>query len=234
MIQKGLRKRLSCYQIFKPIFMKEIKGIVFDMDGVLIDSEPVHIEAWNDVFAEFNLHFETEWFHQWIGVADRNFTSKIIEQYQLPTQSDTLLQAKRRVFEAKIAQGVPPHKGVKEAIPLLHRYDLAVATSSNRSGAMLSLKGAGLFDFFKDVITADDVLNHKPNPDCYLKAAQSLGFKPSDCIGIEDSASGIKAAKAAGLFVIGVSTSLPAHYLTEADLILENTEGAIHWILNSF
>lgn len=129
---------------------------------------------------------------------------------------------------------MPPHKGVKEAIPLLHRYDLAVATSSNRSGAMLSLKGAGLFDFFKDVITADDVLKHKPNPDCYLKAAQSLGFKPSDCIGIEDSASGIKAAKAAGLFVIGVSTSLPAHYLTEADLILENTEGAIHWILNSF
>ena len=213
--------------------MKEIKGIVFDMDGVLIDSEPVHIEAWNDVFAEFNLYFETEWFHQWIGVADRNFTSKIIEQYQLPTQSDTLLQAKRRVFEDKIAQGVLPHKGVKEAIPLLHRYDLAVATSSNRSGAMLSLKGAGLFDFFKDVITADDVLNHKPHPDCYLKAAQSLGFMPSECIGIEDSASGIKAAKAAGLFVIGVSTSLPAHYLTEADLILENTEGAIQWILKT-
>ena len=212
--------------------MKEIKGIVFDMDGVLIDSEPVHIEAWNDVFAEFDLHFEAEWFHQWIGVADRNFTSKIIEQYQLPTQVDTLLQAKRRVFEEKIAQGVPPHKGVKESIPLLYHYDLAVATSSNRSGAMLSLKGAGLFHFFKDVITADDVLNHKPHPDCYLKAVQSLGFMPSDCIGIEDSASGIKAAKAAGLFVIGVSTSLPAHYLTEADLVLENTEGAINWILN--
>jgi beta-phosphoglucomutase-like phosphatase (HAD superfamily) len=76
-------------------------------------------------------------------------------------------------------------------------------------------------------------LNHKPNPDCYLKAANDLGFDPSECIGIEDSASGIKAAKAAGLFIIGVATSLPAHFLTEADLILENTEGAIRWILEN-
>jgi HAD superfamily hydrolase (TIGR01509 family) len=214
--------------------MKKIKGIVFDMDGVLIDSEPLHIDAWNEVFAEFNLHFSTEWFHQWIGVSDKNFTNKIIENYQIPTQGDTLLQAKRQVFEAKIAKGVPPHKGVKEGLPLLHRFDKAVATSSNRSGAMISLKGAGLFDFFKDIITADDVLNHKPNPDCYLKAAHSLGFEPSECIGIEDSVSGIKAAKAAGLFIIGVATSLPASYLADADLVLENTEGAIDWILKTF
>jgi HAD superfamily hydrolase (TIGR01509 family) len=214
--------------------MKKIKGIVFDMDGVLIDSEPLHIEAWNEVFAEFNLHFSTEWFHQWIGVSDKNFTNKLIEQYQIPTQGETLLQAKRQVFEAKIAKGVPPHKGVKSGLPKLKNFDKAVATSSNRSGAMLSLKGAGLYHFFKDVITADDVLNHKPNPDCYLKAAQSLGFLPSECIGIEDSVSGIKAAKAAGLFVIGVATSLPAHYLTDADLVIENTEGAIKWILKTF
>ena len=120
---------------------------------------------------------------------------------------------------------------MKKSLPLLHAYDLAVATSSNRSGALMSLQGAGLYPFFKHVITADDVLNHKPNPDCYLKAAESLGFKPSECIGIEDSVSGIRAAKAAGLFIIGVSTSLPAHYLTDADLILDNTEEAIQWIL---
>ncbi len=214
--------------------MKKIKGIVFDMDGVLVDSEPLHIDAWNEAFAEFDLHFETEWFHQWIGVSDRNFTTKIIEQYDIPTQADTLLQTKRQIFEDKIAKGVPPHTGVREGLPLLHRFDKAVATSSNRSGAMISLKGAGLFHFFKDVITADDVLNHKPNPDCYLKAAQSLGFLPSACIGIEDSVSGIKAAKSASLFVIGVATSLPAHYLTDADLVLENTEEAIKWILKTF
>ena len=98
---------------------------------------------------------------------------------------------------------------------------------------MISLKGAQLFDFFQSVVTADDVLNHKPNPDCYLKAAESLGFAPSQCVGIEDSVSGIKAAKAAGLFIIGVSTSLPAHYLTDADLVLENTEEAIQWILKN-
>lgn len=204
------------------------------MDGVLVDSEPVHIEAWNDVFAEFDLNFEMEWFHQWIGVSDKNFTGQIIEQYKLPTLADTLLQSKRSVFENKIALGVAAHKGVKEALPLLHKYGLAVATSSNRSGAMLSLTGTGLLPFFKDVITADDVVNHKPHPDCYLKAVESLGFSPSECICIEDSAAGIKAAKTAGLFVIGVSTSLPANYLTEADLILEDTEGAINWIYNTF
>lgn len=212
--------------------MKKIKGIVFDMDGVLIDSEPVHIDAWNEVVAEFDLHFDTEWFHQWIGVSDRNFTTKLVQDYNLPIAPDTLLQEKRRVFESKIAESVLAHKGVKENLSRLNAYGLAVATSSNRTGAMMSLQGAGLFDFFQYVITADDVVNHKPNPDCYLKAAASLGYLPTECIGIEDSVSGIKAAKAAGMFVIGIATSLPAHYLTEADLVLENTEGAIQWILN--
>lgn len=212
--------------------MKKIKGIVFDMDGVLIDSEPVHIDAWNEVVAEFDLHFDTEWFHQWIGVSDRNFTTKLVQDYNLPIAPDTLLQEKRRVFESKIAESVLAHKGVKENLPRLNAFGLAVATSSNRTGAMMSLQGAGLFDFFQYVITADDVVNHKPNPDCYLKAAARLGYLPTECIGIEDSVSGIKAAKAAGMFVIGIATSLPAHYLTEADLVLENTEGAIQWILN--
>jgi beta-phosphoglucomutase family hydrolase len=213
--------------------MNKIKGIVFDMDGVLIDSEPVHIDAWNEVFSAYNLYFETEWFHQWIGVSDRNFTSKIVDLYQLPTDSDTLLNKKRTVFEAKIAQGVPSHKGVKEQLPFLNHLELAVATSSNHKGAMMSLQGAGLYHFFKKIVTADDVLNHKPHPDCYLKAVEQLGLIPSDCIGIEDSASGVKAAKTAGLFVIGVATSIPAHLLTEADLILDDTEGAIQWILNN-
>lgn len=213
--------------------MKNIKGIVFDMDGVLVDSEPVHIDAWNEVVAEFGLHFDMAWFHQWIGVSDRNFTTKLVQDYNLAVAPDKLLQDKRRVFEAKITESVLAHKGVKELMPLLHTYGLAVATSSNRSGALMSLQGAGLYDFFQYVITADDVLNHKPHPDCYLKAAHSLGFSPVDCIGIEDSVSGIKAAKTAGMFVIGIATSLPAHYLTEADLVLPNTEGAIQWILNS-
>ncbi len=213
--------------------MPNYKGIVFDMDGVLVDTEPVHIEAWNDVFAEFGLNFSHEWFHQWIGISDRNFTAKIVHDYNVPASADTLLQDKRRVFEAKITKNVPAHKGVKELLPMLNRFRLAVATSSNRSGAMLSLKGAGIYDYFQQVITADDVIRHKPNPDCYQKAAESLGLKPSECMGIEDSVSGIKAAKAAGLFVIGVATSLPSHYLTEADLVLENTEGAIKWIMDN-
>jgi beta-phosphoglucomutase len=213
--------------------MPTFKGIVFDMDGVLVDTEPVHIEAWNEVFAEFGLHFSHEWFHQWIGVSDRNFTAKIVQDYNIPADSDTLLRDKRRVFEAKITQFVPAHKGIKELLPLLNHYHLAVATSSNRSGALLSLKGAGIIDFFQHVVTADDVVRHKPNPDCYIKAAESLGLHPSECYGIEDSVSGIKAAKAAGLFIIGVATSLPAHYLTEADLVLENTATAITWILDN-
>jgi HAD superfamily hydrolase (TIGR01509 family) len=141
------------------------------------------------------------------------------------------LSRKRRVFEAKITESVRAYQGVKEGLALLRSFGLAVATSSNRTGALMSLQGAQLYDFFKYVVTADDVENHKPSPDCYLKAAASLGFLPSECIGIEDSVSGIKAAKAAGMFVIGIATSLPAHYLTEADLVLPDTEGAIRWIL---
>jgi HAD superfamily hydrolase (TIGR01509 family) len=207
--------------------MKNIKGIVFDMDGVLIDSEPVHIDAWNEVFAEFGLHFTTEWFHQWIGVSDKNFTMQLVKNYNLDVEPAVFLEKKRRVFEAKIIESVKAYSGVKEGLALLDGYGLAVATSSNRSGAMLSLKSAGLYDFFKYIITADDVLNHKPNPDCYLKAAESLGFLPSECIGIEDSVSGIKAAKAAGMFVIGISTSLPVHYLTEADIVFPDVASAL-------
>lgn len=208
--------------------MKNIKGIVFDMDGVLVDSEPLHIEAWNDVFAEFGYHFDMEWFHQWIGVSDKNFTLKIVEEYKIPKDADILLKDKRRIFEEKIRQGVPAHKGVKELLPQLSHLPKAVATSSNRSGAMISLEGAGLIHFFKGVVTADDVAQHKPFPDCYLKATEILGLQPEECVGIEDSISGIKAAKAAGLFVIGVATSLPASLLIpHADMVLENTEEAL-------
>ena len=210
--------------------MHKYKGIVFDMDGTLIDSERLHIDSWLYVFDKYNLPLTEEDVHGWIGISDVLISAQINEKY-IGGSRNILLEEKRHYFQTYAQPNVDTLAGVKEGLEILVHTPKAVATMSNRHEAQFSLTKTGIIDYFRGVVTANDVENHKPAPDCYIRACTILNLDPVDCIGIEDSVSGISASKNAGLYTIGVANTLPADKLSHADLVLPDTSSVMDWLI---
>ena len=214
------------------------KAILFDMDGTLVNSEPLHMQAWFDTIEPLNLDLAEGWFHEWTGSTDRKLMTFLVDKFSLDADSspnstyvNTMLNKKRDRFleisntQTQTFNGV--HKGLTH---LQNNYQLALVTSSSRMGADHVLKLAEINHFFKTTITFDDVINHKPHPEPYLNAAKFFNLSPQECIAVEDSVSGTKSAKAAGCYTISVLNSVRADELDAADLILETTEEVMDYL----
>jgi len=214
--------------------MRKFEGIVFDMDGTIINSEQLHIDAWIYMFEKYELPLKEEDIHQWIGVSDVLICQRLAKQFETKVPAEELLQEKRTYFREVAHQHVDTMPGTIEGLAKLNFVPMAVATMSNRYEAEKSLKKTDIYKLFVSVVTADDVENHKPDPACYLKACRDLGLPPSSCIGIEDSVSGVSSSKAAGLFTIGVANTIPKDKLIEADLILDNTVEVMNYLAKVF
>lgn len=206
------------------------QAIIFDMDGTLVDSEQMHIDSWLYIFKKYNIPLQEHDIHQWIGVSDVLICTQLVEKFQLPIAGSTLLDEKRIYYRSEAQPHVKPIKGVFDEIEKLKHLPMAVATMSSRYEADKSLLYTGLNTYFKIVVTADDVENHKPAPDCFLKAAEMLGVDPNRCIALEDSVSGVSAAKAAGMFTIGVGNTIPLEKLQHADLVFKNSADCLEFL----
>lgn len=206
-------------------------AILFDMDGTLIDSEHLHVQSWKEILQQYHLFFEDAWFHQWIGVSDINMCKQIEASYQLPVSWDVLLQNKRNLFRKKAEQELQTIAGVKPGLQQLQHLPMAVVTMSNAYDAAMSLRVTGIEKFFKGLVSADDVEQHKPHPEPYLQASALLKTNAARCIAVEDSISGVASAKAAGCFTIGVANSVDAGRLNEADLVLKNSGEAMRYLI---
>ena len=211
--------------------MNQFSGIVFDMDGTLIDSEKLHIDSWLFIFEKYNIPLTEQDVHEWIGVSDVLISAQLNEKY-LGGIHNIILDEKRHYYQTVAQPNVETIVGVTEGLARLKSIPMAVATMSNRTEAQFSLTKTKIRDYFKGVVTANDVENHKPAPDCYLKACEILQMPPKSCIGIEDSVSGIHASKNAGLFTIGVANTLPEDKLVHADLVLSDTSEVMNWLIS--
>jgi beta-phosphoglucomutase len=209
------------------------KGIVFDMDGTLIDSEQLHIDSWLYVFKKYNVPLTEEDVHHWIGVSDVLISQQLTDKY-LNGGENVLLEDKRHYFRTIAQPNVKTITGVKSGLEKLIGIPMAVATMSSSYEANKSLTSTGIFSFFQGLVTANDVMNHKPAPDCYLKACGILGIEPKLCVGIEDSISGVQASKAAGLYTIGVANTIAKEKLSNADLVFTNSEEVMNWLIHTF
>lgn len=184
------------------------KCIIFDMDGVLINTEPLHFQIWRQVFAEYGIEdLAYDCYKGCIGSTNEYLMGLIKDGYGVDFRgrADIIARFKEVKAEYVKAHGVPRIPDVPEVVRYLHEkgYLMAVASSSPQEYIDQFMKDLGIDDCFSLLSSAEGVKNPKPAPDVFLYTAEKLGVDPSDCVVVEDSMNGSRAAKAAGMYCIG-------------------------------
>ncbi len=203
--------------------MKRFDAIIFDMDGVIVDSEPWHERAFREIFRELG-YGENHGIHfpDYIGRSDRALWLDFIEKHRPPQPLEELLAAKQNRLIEILRREQPIFPGLPELLErLAPHYRLAVASGSNHPVIDEVLAMKQLRRFFSAVASTQDVGKTKPAPDVFLHAARLLGVPPMRCCVIEDSAAGVTAARAAGMDVIAITHSLPREQLAGATHVVD-------------
>lgn len=207
--------RLDC------VFPVTTKIVLFDMDGVLALSEPVHYEAWRLLADELGFVIEEFiTYEQGIGVSDELLARRAVNERKLSATPAAILARKEELFLQLLRkQRIESPTGCQKFVEACRSsYRIALVSSSSRPSVDGVLESAGLKNLFEFYITGSDVQNHKPAPDPYLLALQRAGVAAAEAVAIEDSGSGIAAAQAAGICVYALESDFPAlvaKYTTE-------------------
>lgn len=204
--------------------MKKFAAIIFDLDGVLVDSEPLHNKAWDTLFDELGLkdHLKINP-ADYIGFSDQYFLTEVFKKHNVPFTPEDLGQRKLNYLLRYLREHRPIFAELHSLVPdLAARYALGVASSSSHRVIDVVMDISGLGPHFQAIVGGDDIRRLKPDPEIYFTAARKLALRPSQCCAIEDSPVGIQAAKMAGMACIGLTSTLPAAELERADLIARN------------
>lgn len=230
------------------------KAIVFDFDGVIVDSEPLHYQAFVMVGKSFGYEFSwDQYMAQFIGFDDRDafrfMLGQAIEAGHAPDIDDQeaylaeLIDKKRLAFEAIAAMSTAAIPGAVELIDEVHAAGLPIAIASGATHADIDqmLKILGRRDKFEIIVAADDVAMSKPDPTTYAMAVQkladkhpALNLKPADCLAIEDTSAGLASAQGAGLQTLGLTTTGPKAKLLAAQRVINDLDGVTLATLNQW
>lgn len=223
-----------------------LKAVIFDFDGIIVDTEPIHFQAFQDVLQPIGLGYSwDEYLHTYIGFDDRdafreafassgkNLTDEILSD---------LISQKAEIFEKIVKRGVQPFPGVIALISSLSgSLPLALCSGALKRDIEPILEQFDLLGSFDVMVTADDVQASKPDPESYILALQRLvavypstNILPQECLAIEDTPAGIASASGAGLNVIAISNSYPIERLEGAVHVTDTLEGTTIDVLRSF
>jgi HAD superfamily hydrolase (TIGR01509 family) len=210
--------------------MPSFAAVIFDLDGVIVDSEPLHERAFLEIFAKMG--YATNHgidFRDYYGRSDRALWEDFIARHHPPQPLAELIARKQDRLMEILARARPIFPGVVELIRnLAPRYRLAVASGSPHPVIDLILSIQNLRRFFPVVVSVTDVGRSKPAPDVFLRAAELLGLAPAQCCVIEDAATGVESARSAGMEVIAITNSLPAEQLSRASRVVATYDEVAH------
>lgn len=205
-----------------------LKGVIFDMDGVIINSEPQHYEAYAMFCGEYGVEFPYEDFKGFIGSTHAKVCKYIKECFDIPVGEEKIQQKVTEYREYLVkTKGYEEIVGVKNLIQDLHEngMKLAVASSSPEKEIHKVVDSLGIASYFTKLVSGEKVKNPKPAPDVFLKAVEALGLSVDECIIIEDSGNGVRAAKAAEIPAIGFYNPDSGNQdLTPAAIVVEGFE----------
>jgi beta-phosphoglucomutase len=202
-----------------------VDAVIFDMDGVLVDTEPIHMMVEQSIFKELGIQVGMLYHQTFIGRSSKEMWADIINNYGLKTSVQELVIRKRELYmqELESMSELPVMPGVKLLLESLqiNNKKLALASSSAMPNIRYIISRTGLEAFFQVVVSGDDLPRSKPDPAIFLQAADFLDAHPSSCIVIEDASAGVQAARSAGMKCVGLLGN--GHYkqdISGADLII--------------
>jgi beta-phosphoglucomutase family hydrolase len=177
----------------------DFRAYLFDCDGTIVDSMPLHYLAWKQALGEYGCPFDEQLFYSWGGKPTNVIVSTLNEMHGLHMPVEQVAHHKEELY-FELLSTLKPIPEVVEIIEAEHgRIPFAVVSGGRRSSVTRSLNTIGLLDKFNTIVSADDYLHGKPAPDCFLIAAERLGIPPANCLVFEDTGIGIEAATAAGM-----------------------------------
>lgn len=205
-----------------------LEAIIFDMDGVLVDSEYTYFQSKSQILKEAGHEVEDSYHFQFMGTTSEYMWAKMKEEFDLPLSVAEYVQKMTDLRQGMIKRDgvrVIPH--VQDFVKRLSEagLKLAVASSSSLAEIKKNLAEIGLADYFSEVVSTEEVTHSKPAPDVYLAAAERIGIKPANCLGIEDTKNGAGAVHNAGMVCVGFANpEFPKQDLASADVVVSSFE----------
>ncbi len=203
-----------------------VRAVIWDMDGVIVDSGDDHYRSWRDTFKTQGVDFTEKDFQRVFGQRNDAIIRKIMGISLTQASIDRLAEEKDALFRQIVKSHVKPFPGVTALLKTLKANGIlaAVASSAPLENIHLILSEAGIAGYFQALVFGREVSEGKPSPQIYLLAAQKLGAEPANCIVIEDAVAGVEGAKKAGMRCIAVTNTHEANGLNSADLIVDSLE----------
>ncbi|UCH43517.1 MAG: HAD family phosphatase [Dehalococcoidales bacterium] len=200
------------------------RAVIWDMDGVIVDTASYHRKAWQEVFSKQGILFTEDDFRHSFGQRNDTIIKEVMGAEVSPDILNTISSEKEVIFRESIRQNLRPLPGAVELMAATGKdgFLMALASSAPMENIRLLIEGLGIEKYFRSIISAGDVSRGKPDPQVFLLAARGLEIDPRSCIVIEDAVAGVSAAKRAGMHCVAVTNTHPRASLIEADLIVSS------------
>jgi len=216
----------------------QLKAILFDFDGTLVDSEPLHFQMWQQLLAKYGVELtEQQYKDHYAGVPTTLNAVDMISRFKLSIPANSLASAKKELTRSIISKsGFPLMPDVREILAQLTRYDLklGIVTGAAKSNVHATIKAHSLEKYFSIIVSGEDVSRNKPAPDCYLLAMSQMGISERDCLAFEDTELGLAAASSAGIMCLAIPTALSSHHdFSNAVGVFSSLRQAAEWAINS-
>ena len=202
-----------------------IKAVLFDMDGVIAETEHVHVEAEKQTLLKYGVQITEDELHRYTGTTAKQMFMELIAKYKLDTTFEKIFNEKEEIMFKLLEMDTQPVKGVIELICKLKEkhLKLAVASSSHRRLVQYVLRKLEITELFDSIISAEDVARGKPDPEIFLMSAKRLKVSPAECLVVEDAKLGVEAAKEAGMKCLGYRNPHSGNQdLSKADIVTDD------------